>query len=54
MHVLAAHLKDARTWLGKDESRLTAEEKMKLEAAQKAIERIEEKMSSYSDQYGDE
>jgi stearoyl-CoA desaturase (delta-9 desaturase) len=31
MQVLAAHLKDARTWLGKDESRLTAEEKMKLE-----------------------
>jgi len=31
MHVLAAHLKDARTWLGKDESRLTTEEKMKLE-----------------------
>ena len=31
MQVLAAHLKDARTWLGKDESRLTTEEKMKLE-----------------------
>ena len=31
MQVLAAHLKDARTWLGKDESRLTVEEKKKLE-----------------------
>jgi stearoyl-CoA desaturase (delta-9 desaturase) len=31
MQVLAAHLNDARTWLGKDESRLTAEEKSKLE-----------------------
>jgi stearoyl-CoA desaturase (delta-9 desaturase) len=31
MQVLAAHLKDARTWLSKDESRLTAEEKIKLE-----------------------
>ncbi|WP_255539191.1 fatty acid desaturase [Polynucleobacter sp. 71A-WALBACH] len=31
MQVLAAHLKDARAWLGKDESRLTMEEKIKLE-----------------------
>lgn len=31
MQALAAHLKDARTWLGKDESRLTEPEKMKLE-----------------------
>jgi stearoyl-CoA desaturase (delta-9 desaturase) len=31
MQVLAAHLKDARTWLGKDESRLTEPEKMNLE-----------------------
>ena len=31
MQVLAAHLVDARAWLGKDESRLTAEEKIKLE-----------------------
>ena len=31
MQVLAAHLNDARTWLGKDESRLTVEEKSKLE-----------------------
>ena len=31
MQVLAVHLKDARTWLGKDESRLTQEEKAKLE-----------------------
>ena len=31
MQVLAVHLKDARTWLSKDESRLTEEEKVKLE-----------------------
>jgi len=31
MQVLAAHLSDARTWLSKDESRLTDEEKAKLE-----------------------
>ena len=31
MQALAAHLKDARTWLGKDEARLTEEEKLKLE-----------------------
>ena len=31
MQVLAVHLKDARTWLAKDESRLTGEEKLKLE-----------------------
>ena len=31
MQVLAVHLKDARTWLAKDESRLTEEEKLKLE-----------------------
>ena len=31
MQVLAAHLKDARAWLSKDESRLTADEKIKLE-----------------------
>jgi len=31
MQVLAVHLKDARTWLGKDELRLTQEEKAKLE-----------------------
>lgn len=31
MQVLATHLKDARTWLGKDELRLTDEEKVKLE-----------------------
>ncbi|MBU3626244.1 acyl-CoA desaturase [Polynucleobacter sp. JS-Safj-400b-B2] len=31
MQVLAAHLGDARTWLAKDESRLSAEEKAKLE-----------------------
>jgi stearoyl-CoA desaturase (delta-9 desaturase) len=31
MQVLAAHLGDARTWLAKDESRLSAEEKVKLE-----------------------
>jgi len=31
MQVLASHLGDARTWLAKDESRLTEEEKAKLE-----------------------
>jgi len=31
MQVLAAHLSDARTWLAKDESRLTQEEQAKLE-----------------------
>jgi stearoyl-CoA desaturase (delta-9 desaturase) len=31
MQVLAAHLKDARTWLGKDELHLTESEKLKLE-----------------------
>jgi stearoyl-CoA desaturase (Delta-9 desaturase) len=31
MQVLASHLGDARTWLAKDESRLTKEEKAKLE-----------------------
>ncbi|MBU3616091.1 acyl-CoA desaturase [Polynucleobacter sp. JS-Polo-80-F4] len=31
MQVLAAHLGDARTWLAKDESRLSVEEKAKLE-----------------------
>jgi stearoyl-CoA desaturase (delta-9 desaturase) len=31
MQVLAAHLSDARTWLSKDESRLTQEEQAKLE-----------------------
>ena len=31
MQVLAAHLSDARVWLSKDESRLTEEEKTKLE-----------------------
>ena len=31
MQVLAVHLKDARAWLAKDESRLTEEEKLKLE-----------------------
>ena len=31
MQVLAAHLSDARTWLAKDESRLTEQEKLKLE-----------------------
>lgn len=31
MQVLAAHLGDARTWLAKDESRLTEQEKVKLE-----------------------
>ena len=31
MQVLAAHLSDARTWLSKDESRLSEEEKTKLE-----------------------
>ena len=31
MQVLAAHLSDARTWLSKDESRLSEEEKAKLE-----------------------
>ena len=31
MQVLAAHLSDARTWLAKDESRLTEQEKIKLE-----------------------
>ena len=31
MQVLAAHLSDARTWLSKDESRLTEEEQVKLE-----------------------
>ncbi len=31
MQVLAAHLGDARTWLAKDESRLTEQEKLKLE-----------------------
>jgi len=31
MQTLAFHLKDARTWLGKDEARLTEEEKAKLE-----------------------
>lgn len=31
MHVLAAHLKDARTWLCKDELRLSKDENMKLE-----------------------
>ena len=31
MQVLAAHLSDARTWLAKDESRLTEQEKAKLE-----------------------
>ncbi len=31
MQVLAAHLSDARTWLSKDESRLTEQEKAKLE-----------------------
>ena len=31
MQVLASHLKDARTWLGKDEARLSEVEKAKLE-----------------------
>jgi stearoyl-CoA desaturase (delta-9 desaturase) len=31
MQVLASHLRDARTWLVKDESRLSQEEKAKLE-----------------------
>ena len=31
MQVLASHLKDARTWLGKDESRLNEQEKSNLE-----------------------
>jgi len=31
MQILASHLSDARTWLAKDESRLTEEEKVKLE-----------------------
>ena len=31
MQVVASHLKDARNWLGKDEARLTAAEKNKLE-----------------------
>jgi stearoyl-CoA desaturase (delta-9 desaturase) len=31
MQVLAAHLSDARTWLSKDEARLSVEEKAKLE-----------------------
>jgi stearoyl-CoA desaturase (Delta-9 desaturase) len=31
MQVLASHLSDARTWLSKDESRLTEQEKAKLE-----------------------
>ena len=31
MQVLASHLGDARTWLAKDESRLTEQEKLKLE-----------------------
>ena len=31
MQVLAAHLSDARTWLSKDESRLTEQEALKLE-----------------------
>lgn len=31
MQILAAHLGDARTWLAKDESRLTEQEKLKLE-----------------------
>uniref|UniRef100_B1XW22 Fatty acid desaturase n=1 Tax=Polynucleobacter necessarius subsp. necessarius (strain STIR1) TaxID=452638 RepID=B1XW22_POLNS len=31
MQVLATHLSDARTWLAKDESRLTEQEKLKLE-----------------------
>ena len=31
MQVLATHLKDARTWLGKDEAHLTVDEKTKLE-----------------------
>ena len=31
MQVLAAHLGDARTWLAKDESRLTEQERLKLE-----------------------
>ena len=31
MQVLSAHLGDARTWLAKDESRLTEQEKLKLE-----------------------
>jgi stearoyl-CoA desaturase (delta-9 desaturase) len=31
MQVLAAHLSDARIWLAKDESRLTEQEKLKLE-----------------------
>ena len=31
MQELAVHLKDARTWLGKDETRLTIEEQAKLE-----------------------
>jgi stearoyl-CoA desaturase (delta-9 desaturase) len=31
MQVLAAHLSDARTWLSKDEARLSEEEKAKLE-----------------------
>ena len=31
MQVLASHLSDARTWLSKDESRLSEEEKVKLE-----------------------
>lgn len=29
MQALAAHLEDARTWLAKDESRLTEQEKIK-------------------------
>jgi hypothetical protein len=32
MQVLAVHLKDARTWLAKDESRLSEEEKLKLDS----------------------
>ena len=31
MQVLAAHLKDARAWLGKDEGRLSESEKANLE-----------------------
>ena len=31
MQVLAAHLNDARSWLCKDESRLSVDEKVKLE-----------------------
>jgi stearoyl-CoA desaturase (delta-9 desaturase) len=31
MQVLASHLSDARTWLAKDESRLSEQERVKLE-----------------------